>query len=314
MPTGATDYRKYLDPHVLAKISGLALRARMIVEGFFTGMHRSPHRGLSIEFADHRPYTQGDDLRHIDWKVYGKTDKYFIKEYEQETNLDLMLAVDASASMAYRSDGAPLSKYEYATALAAALAYLGLQQRDAIGLARFDERITDFIRPTNYAHHWQTLVDELEREPCTGQTDLGHALQELAERLPHRMVVVLISDCFADVESILRGLQRLNHRRHEVLVCQVLDPAERTFPFKGPTVFRGLETGERIQTEPGGLRERYLQLLADFQAELGRGCRAMRIDYTSFDTAQTLGNALSSYLAVRSARIRQRSSRVMSRG
>ena len=236
-------YRKYLEPQVLAKISGLQLRARLIVEGFFSGMHRSPLRGLSIEFADHRSYTQGDDLRHIDWKVYGKTDKYYIKEYEQETNLDLMLVVDASASMQYRSARAPLSKYEYGTAVAAALAYLALQQRDSVGLAVCTEHLERFLRPTNYAHQWRSLIDELERQPGEAQTSLGRALTELAERLPRRMLVVIVSDLLDDADEILTALRLLRYRRHDLVVCHVLDPAELTFPFKGPTRFEGLEQG-----------------------------------------------------------------------
>ena len=307
-------YRKYLEPQVLAKISGLQLRARLIVEGYFSGMHRSPQRGLSIEFADHRSYTQGDDLRHIDWKVYGKTDKYYIKEYEQETNLDLMLVVDASASMRYRSARAPLSKYEYGTAVAAALAYLALQQRDSVGLAVCAEHLERFLRPTNHAHQWRTLIDELERRQGGSQTSLGRALTELAERLSRRMLIVVVSDLLDDADEILTGLRLLRYRRHDLVVCQVLDPAELTFPFKGPTLFEGLEQGGRLLVEPGSIKQRYLEELARFQRRLRLGCGRLRVDYSVFNTGAALDAVLSSYLATRCARIRQRSARVATGG
>ncbi|HNQ22980.1 MAG TPA: DUF58 domain-containing protein [Phycisphaerae bacterium] len=311
MPSTARHYRKYLDPAVLAKIGGLQLRARLIVEGFFSGMHRSPQRGLSIEFADHRSYTQGDDIRRIDWRVYARTDKYYVKEYEQETNLDLMLVVDASESMQYRSAQAALSKYEYATAIAAALAYLALQQRDSVGLAVFAEHLVEFVRPSNDAAHWRTVVDELERRSGPAKTALGRALGELAERLAHRMLVVVISDGFDDVAGVLRGLKLLRYRRHDLVVCHVLDPAELTLPFRGPTLFEGLEAGGRLLADPGALRRRYLQEMTQFQARLRAGCARLRADYVLFNTLAPLDVALSTYLATRSARIRQRSSRVM---
>ncbi|MEK7732316.1 MAG: DUF58 domain-containing protein, partial [Planctomycetota bacterium] len=253
-----TDYRKYLDPTVLAKISGLELRARLIVEGFFSGIHHSPQRGLSVEFADHRAYTQGDDLRHIDWKVFGKTDKYFIKEYEQETNLNLMLVVDCSESMSYRSANEGMTKHEYATAVAAAVAYLTLQQQDSVGLTLFDEHLTHFLRPSNNAHHWKTLVHELAGKTGPAKTSIGRVLAELAERLNHRLLIILISDLFDAPAAILKGLKHLRYRRHEVIVWNLWDPAELTLPFSWPTMFNGLESTGRLLTDPRSLRGRYV--------------------------------------------------------
>jgi len=308
------DFRKYLDPQVLAKIGGLELRARLIVEGFLSGIHHSPHQGLSVEFADHRQYTQGDDLRHIDWKVYGRTDKYYIKEYEQETNLNLMLVVDCSESMGYRSELAAMAKHEYATSIAAAIAYLTLQQQDAVGLTRFDEHITEFLRPTNNAHHWKTLVHELDGPVGPAKTSIGRVLTELAERLSHRLLIILISDLFDAPDSILKGLKHLRYRHHEVIVWNIWDPAELSLPFSGPVMFDGLESSGRLLTDPRSLRARYIEEVGRFQDQLRAGCGHMLIDYTVFNTGMPLDAALSGYLATRSSRLRQHSSRVLGGG
>lgn len=308
------DYRKYLDPQTLAKISGLELRARLIVEGFFTGIHHSPHRGLSVEFADHRVYTQGDDLRHIDWRVFGRTDKYYIKEYEQETNLNVMLVVDCSESMSYRSPGTALNKYEYATSLAAAVAYLTLQQQDAVGLTLFDEHVTEFLKPANNAHHWKLLVHELDGRTGRAKTSIGRVLLELAERLSHRLLILLISDLFDTPESILKGLKHLRFRKHEVIVWNIWDLAELTLPFQGPVQFEGLEQTGRVLADPRTLRPRYKEEVEKFQQRLRAGCGQMLIDYMTFHSGMPLDGALSGYLGTRSARLRQRSSRVLGGG
>jgi len=308
------DYRKYLDPAVLAKLGGLELRARLIVEGFFTGMHRSPHLGLSVEFADHRAYTQGDDLRHIDWKVFGKTDKYYIKEYEQEANLSLVIALDVSESMAYRSRDDLMTKYDYAASLAAATAYMTLQQQDAVGLALFDDRLIELVRPSNSAHHWRTIVQELATREGRAKTSVGPALEELAERLHHRTLILVVSDLFDDPDTILRGLKRLRHRHHELIVWNVWDPAEVALPFSGPTMFDGLESMGRLMVDPRGLRARYREEVERFRKTVRAGCGQMQIDCTFFDTATSLDAALSAYLVMRSARLRMRSSRVAARG
>ena len=314
MPSATSDYRQYLDPKILAKIGGLELRARMIVEGLFSGMHRSPHRGLSVEFADHRAYTQGDDLRHIDWKVFGRTDKYYIKEYEQETNLQLLLVVDASESMSYRSEGSPMSKYEYAATAAAAIGYLALRQHDAVGLAVFDEGIRTFIRPSSSAHHWKMVVHELARGTGSAKTSLGPVLHEMGEHLSHHTLVILLSDLFDDADAILKGLKELRYHHHEIIVWNLWDHAELTLPFSAPTRFEGLEATGTLLTEPGALREQYLEEVARFQNGLRRGCGRMQVDFAVFDTSSSLDGVLSGYLATRAARLRKRSSRVIGRG
>jgi uncharacterized protein (DUF58 family) len=305
----SVDYRRYLDPRVLAKISGLELRARLLVEGHFSGMHRSPYCGASVEFADYRQYVQGDDLRHIDWKVYGRTDKYYIKQYEQETNLTCVFVVDCSESMRYRSDAAPMSKHEYATALAAALAYLALRQQDSVGLALFDQHVTEYIRPSNHPAHWKTLVHELDGATGPGKTSIRAVLDDVAERVARRTMIVLLSDLFDDAAEILHGLRHLRYRRNEALVLNVWDPAELTFPFAGPTRFEGLEEAGVLLTEPSLLRRRYLAETERFVAGLRRGCRDLQIDYEVFDTASPLDTSVSAFLATRSTSIRHRASR-----
>ena len=314
MEEAEIDYRKYLDPKVLAGINGLELRARLIIEGFYSGMHHSPHHGVSVEFADHRSYTQGDDLRHVDWKVFGKTDKYYIKEYEQETNLDVMLAIDASASMDFTSAGGSMSKYEYATALAAAIGYLALQQHDSVGVTLFDESLSAFIKPSNRADQWKEILRELAGRTGPAKTSLLGVLQELTERLPHPMLIILISDLFDDPADVLRGFRYLQHNGHELIVWNLWDPAELDLPFRGPIRFEGLEAEGHLLTDPRSLRDRYLQEVERFQQRLRTGCGRMEVDYQLFSTDTQLDTVLRAHLGARSARLRRRSSRVMGGG
>ena len=304
MAEAVEDYRKYLDPVTLARISGLDLRARMVVEGYVAGMHRSPYRGFNVEFAEHREYVQGDDLKHLDWKVLGRTDKYYIKQYEEETNLNCVLVVDCSESMTYGSDPSGLTKHEYATAVAAALAYLALQQRDSVGLGLFDESLRKFIRPSNHSAQWKTLVHELEGATGPSKTSLRGVLDELAERVGRRSLIVLISDLFDSPDEVLKGLKHLRYRRHDIVVLHVLDSAELEFPFSGPTLFEGLEQTGKLLTEPRSLRSRYLEEITRFTERLRRGCRGMKIDLAQFDTKTPLSVALSAFLATRSASIK----------
>lgn len=312
--SASEEYRKYLDPKVLTKISGLELRARLIVDGFFTGMHRSPRRGISIEFADHRSYTQGDDIRHIDWKVYGRTDKYYIKEYEQETNLNLLIVVDSSESMNYRSENNTMTKYDYAASLAAAISYLSLQQHDSVGLALFDEKLKSYIRPSASGQQWRTIAHELAGGTGQAKTSMEQVLHELAERINDRTLIILISDLFDDVDGILRGFKHLCYRHHELVVWNLWDPAELSFPFRGPTMFEGLESSGRLLVDPRSLKNRYQEEVERFQLDLKSGCGLMQVDCSFFDTSMSLDVALSSYLATRSVRLRKRASRVSVKG
>lgn len=295
---------KYFDPRTLAKLQGLELRARLIVEGYVSGLHKSPYHGFSIEFAEHREYVAGDDLRHVDWKVFGKTDKIYLKQYEEETNLISYMLLDTSESMSYQSEHAPLSKLEYAQCIAAALSYLVLAQQDSVGLATFDREVRSFIRPSSQPSHLKQLLHVMQ--DCRGErkTAMGPIFHDLAERLKRRGMVLVLSDLFDDVLPLLAGLKHFRHRRHEVILFHVLDPAELDFPFKRTTLFRGLEEWPQVLVEPRSLRRAYLQELEHYVQELRKGCRNHRIDYVQIRTDQPLDLALSSYLASRMTRVK----------
>ncbi len=247
------DYRKYLDPRTLARIGSLDLRARLIVEGLMTGMHRSPYQGVSVEFAQHRPYVAGDDTRHVNWKVFGKTDKIYLKQYLEETNLHLICVVDASESMAYGSiadDGATWTKYDHATAIAASLSYMAIQQQDAVGLAIFDSDLKHYFKPSNSPGQWKVVTQELCRVPRLKKTDMGRIFDQLAEKLNHRSLIVILSDFFDDLDGVKKGLRHLRYKKHELMAFQVLDPMEIAFPFEDVTLFKGLEEMGELLTEP----------------------------------------------------------------
>ncbi len=294
--------RKFLDPQTLAKLQGLELRARSIVEGYVSGVHRSPYHGFSIEFAEHREYTQGDDLRYVDWKVFGKTDKFYLKQYEEETNLVSYLLLDTSQSMRYQSSEAPLSKLEYAQCVAASLSYLILQQQDSVGLVTFDNEIRALVRTSSNPSHLKQLLYVMENVVPERKTQTGPIFHDLAERLKRRGLVVILSDLFDNVPSMMAGLKHFRHRRHEVVVFHVLDPAELEFPFRQVTKFRGLEQLPDVLTDPRSLRRAYLDEFGKFLQAVRKGCRAQRVDYVQLRTDQSLEVALSSYLASRMSR------------
>jgi uncharacterized protein (DUF58 family) len=291
-----------LDPAVLAKIEPLELRARAIVEGYVAGAHRSPFHGFSVEFAEHREYVPGDDLRYVDWKVFGKSDRFYLKRFEEETNFDCHLLLDTSESMSYRSEGAAMSKLEYARSIAAALAYLVVRQQDAVGLATFDNAVGTFVRPSSQARQLRTLCELMDRTPAARTTSIGPILHELAERIRRRGLVVILSDLFDDVDSLLLGLKHFRHRRHDVTVLHVIDPAEQDFPFDDPTLFKGLEGMPEQMTEPRSLRKAYRREFEGFLRSVRRGCREARVDHALLRTDQPLDAALSSVLIRRMQR------------
>lgn len=304
MTEAATDYRKYLDPRTLARIGSLDLRARLVVEGLMTGMHRSPYQGISIEFAQHRQYVAGDDIRHVDWKVFGKTDKIYLKQYQEETNLNLICIVDASESMGFstiKDEGYTWSKYDHATAIAASLAYMAIQQQDSVGLAVFDSDLKHYIKPSNSPAQWRIITQDLTTVPKLKKTNTGRILDQLAEKLTHRSVLVLISDFFDDIDSIKKGLRHLRYKKHEVMAFQILDPAEISFPFEEATLFKGLEGMGELLTEPRALREAYLKQLELFTEELQKTFRGMHADFVRLSSGDPLDVSLSSFLAQRSA-------------
>jgi uncharacterized protein (DUF58 family) len=288
---------------VLASLEGLDLQARLVVEGYVAGLHASPYHGFSVEFAEHREYVPGDDIRHVDWKVWSKTDKFYLKQYEEETNLLTYLLLDTSESMAYAS-GDNVSKLQYAQFIAAALGYLVLQQQDSVGLATFDRGVGRYLRPSGQPSHLKELLHVMDAVPAVAKSDMGAVFHDLAERFKKRGVVVVLSDFFDDPAKILAGLKHLRHRRHEVIVFHILDPAEVDFPFRETTLFKGLEGLPEVLTEPHALRKAYREELGAFLDELKKGCRMIDIDYVPLRTDQDLDGPLSTYLASRSARIR----------
>ncbi len=295
---------KFLDPRTLAKLHGLSLRARHIVEGFVSGLHRSPFRGFSIEFAEHREYSPGDDLRYVDWKVFGRTDKFYLKQYEDETNLLCYLVVDASESMRYRGPDSPLSKWEYAQCLAAALTWLVLQQQDAVGLAVFDRELRTYLRPSSTPQQLKQVLYVLESADTDRKTATGPIFHELAERFKKRGVVIVLSDFFDDTASILAGLKHFRHRRHDVVLSHVLDAAEVDFPFQDQMLFKGLEQMPELVTDPRYLRRAYLEEFQTFLTALRKGCRAHQMDYELMRTDRPFDVALTSYLAERASNVK----------
>ena len=292
--------RPLADPATLARISKLELRARVVMEGIISGMHKSPHRGYSVEFAQHRDYSPGDEIRHIDWKVYGKSDRYYVKQYEEETNLKAYFVVDTSASMNYKSG--PMSKLDYAAVISAALSSLLLQQRDSVGLALFNDGIQSFIPAASTPSHLRMVLAQLEHLDTAPRTGISHAFHDLAERIKRRGLIVILSDLFDDPEMVLNGLQHFRHRKHEVILFHLLDREEITFPFRDTLVFEGMEEEGQLPAEPKALRKEYLRLFEDYISRLKRGCREMGMDYVQFPTDQPVDVQLSQYLAQRMKR------------
>src|SRR5947209_1253852 len=287
------------DPKRLSQIARLQVRARQVVEGVISGLHKSPYHGFSVEFAQHREYTPGDEIRYVDWKVAGRSDRYYIKEFEEETNLKAYLMVDASDSMTYRGRGREWSKLEYTGVVAAALSSLMIQQRDAVGLGVFDDAIRTYLPPRGLPSHFTQILEELCRTSTRPKTNLGNTFHELAERVKRRGLIMILSDLFGDVDEILMGLRHFRHRKHEVIVFHILDDDEITFPFADLTRFEGLELEPSLIVDPRGVREEYLHYLTDFCERLERGCREMQIDVLRMNTRDDPAPLLATYLARR---------------
>lgn len=301
--TDPADPRRFLDPAVLARIGRLDLRAKQAVEGFITGQHTSHFFGHSVEFAQHREYVPGDDIKHIDWKVWGRTGRFFLKQYEEETNLVCWIMLDTSESMKYGSiEG--MSKYDYACMSAAALAYLVLHQSDAIGFVTFDSQVRSFLKPSSQISQLKEMVHIMNQGVGTEKSNMAPLFHDMAERVNRRSIIFLISDMFEDVGPILSGLKHLRHKRHEVVLWHTLDGAELTFPFQESTLFRGLEQYPDLLTDPRALRASYLEQIEGFIRELSRGCRDQNVDYVQLRTDTPLNVAMSSYLAHRAKRSR----------
>jgi uncharacterized protein (DUF58 family) len=288
------DSRRFLHPEAIKRIGRLELRARHVVEGFLAGMHRSPYFGQSVEFLQHRQYTAGDDLRYVDWKVWARQDRYYVKQFEEDTNLRLTLLVDVSNSMRYGSGA--MTKYDYAATIAASLAYLVLQQQDAVGCVSFDETIRMSVPQRTKRNHIDALVKALDISRPEKKTDLFQILRTVAESHPRRGMMVLISDLLVDREGLFRGLKLLRSRGHDILLFHVMDDDELDFPFNGPTRFEGLEMPDHLNCNPRALREGYMAALTAYLEEVRRGCTSHKVDYALLRTSQPLDAALAAYL------------------
>jgi len=285
----------FIDPKALAKIDSLELLARTVVEGFINGLHRSPNLGASMDFAEHRAYMPGDDLRRIDWRLFGRSDRYFVKEFEADTNTNLLLLLDVSASMGFASSG--ISKLQYAKYLASCLGYFSSRQRDRVGLATFENTIVDYVPPA--AKHLPIVLQTIARAKPEGQSNIDAALRAIAEHARRRQIVVIISDLYDEPERVVRAVARLRNRGNDLIVLQVLDPAELDLSFDDAANFEDMETGEAIPVVPDLLRDQYRTLVQEHTATLRRLMREERIDYGLFNTAQPLDHALFAYLADR---------------
>lgn len=296
------DARRFLHPETVARIAKLDLRAKQVVEGFLTGMHKSPFFGHSIEFRQHRDYTSGDDLRHLDWKVWSKTDRFYIKQYEAETNLRAHFVVDVSASMHYGNG--PLNKYNYACTAAACLAYLILRQQDAVGITTFDENVRQVIPTRSQQNHIQAVISAMHVSKPRDKTNIEKILKRVAEDAPNRSMIILVSDLLCDREPLFRGLDMLRHNRHDILLFHVMDEEELTFPFSGTTRFEGMEEVEEILCDPRALRDGYIEALNEYLTEVRRGCSKRGIDYQLIHTREYLDAVLSKFLHFREAMLK----------
>ena len=294
----ANGQKKYFDPKVLAGISNLSLRARWVVEGIMSGIHRSRSIGFSVEFEEHREYSPGDEIRRIDWKALGKFDRYFIKEYEDETNLRAYLLLDTSASMDYSSDG--ITKFDYGCTLTASLAYLILRQQDAAGLVTFSNRIENVIPPRAKRDYLTQIVHALENQRPGGETNVGRILEEIAGQIKRRGIVVLVSDLLDEPAQILKGLRLFRFKGNDVIVFHILDQAELDLPFEGNILFEDLEAANlNVIADPRAIRQTYRQVVEEFTEQMRKECHDSSIDYQLISTSTPLDRALASYLSWR---------------
>ncbi len=289
----------YLDPQYISQISGLDLRAKLVVEGFMAGLHKSPYHGFSVEFAEHRQYMPGDEIKHVDWKVYGKTNRFYVKQFEEETNLKCYLLMDCSASMGYASGG--ISKFDYATYLAAALAYLMIRrQRDAVGLVTFDEKIRSLMPARSVSSYLPEILLTLEKTRPGAGTRIADTLDTIAERIKRRALVLIFSDFFDEnLDAVVQGLKHFRHRKHEVVLFHMIDAQEINFDFTEDSLFIDVESGDKLRTQPVHIKRSYQQLFQEFINTLKQTCRDHNIDYVPMPTDKPFDFALMNYLQKR---------------
>ena len=289
--------RRTIDRRAVARIGHMELRARKAMEGYYTGIHKSPYHGLNVEFAEYREYVPGDDLRYLDWRVVARSDRYFIKQFDAETNLNCYLLLDCSGSMDFGTTG--MTRLDYAASSAAALAHLMLGQGDHVGLVCFDSAVRQFIPPRGNARHFHALLETLESVAPGKDTNLPAVLHEIAEQVRRRSMVIIFSDFFDNVEEILNGLQHFRHRRHEVIAFHLVDDAEMDFPYDRVTLFEGMERGEELILDPQVIAEGYRQRFREFLSRIKRGCTEKDIDYELMRLSQPFDRALTGFLARR---------------
>jgi uncharacterized protein (DUF58 family) len=299
MAETGSDYKKYLNPSVISKLNSLELRARLVVEGFMVGLHKSPYHGFSVEFTEHRPYMQGDGLKDIDWKVYGKTERFFVKQYEEETNLKSYILLDTSKSMDYASAG-NITKLEYASTLVAGLSYLMIKQQDAVGLSLYSEKIDKYLPPKASKAYLQQILKSLSEVKASSKTNTAASLNSIAEKIKRRGLVIIVSDFFDDVNSILTALKHFRYQKNEVIVFQIVDPLERSFAFGSDAVFKDLETGDEITTQPFQIQKAYRGAMEEFITRIKTECLNSDIEYNLIETSAPFDKALFSYIQKRS--------------
>lgn len=298
MPDSYQDYRKYLDPSIVSKLNSLELKARLVVEGFIVGLHKSPYHGFSAEFSEHRPYMQGDSLKNIDWKAYGKTERFFIKQFEEETNLISHVIVDISKSMDFSYNN-NLRKIEYASILAASLMYLMMKQQDAVGLALYSNKIESLLAPKSNRAYLTELLKTLSAVAPSSKTQTASCLNLIAEKVKRRGLVIIISDFFDDINSVLTAIKHFRYKKNEVIIFQILDPVERSFAFGRDAVFKDLETSEEIVTQPFQIQKAYQQAMTEYIENLKEECLNSGIEYNLIDTSTPFDKALFSYFKKR---------------
>ena len=291
------DSSKQLTPELLSKLQNLSIKARYVVEGFMVGLHKSPYHGFSVEFSEHRPYEIGDEVRHIDWKLWSKTNKYFVKQFEEETNLKANIILDQSNSMDYGSN--ECTKFEYAKLLAASFAYILIKQQDAVGLALFNETINKLIPPRSVPSHLNVLLSQMENASPGNKTNIANALHYSAEGITKRGLVIVVSDLMDDTEKIINGLRHLRHKGHEVIVFHIIDRCEANFNFEERIKFIDNETGEEITTDPWHISKDYVKLFNRYCDTLKRGCGHNKIEYIQMRTDEPLDNALTELILKR---------------
>ncbi len=293
------DTKKFLDPSTISKLSSFELRARLVVEGFMVGLHKSPYHGFSVEFTQHRPYIQGDNLKDVDWKVYGKTEKYYIKQYEEETNLKSYILFDTSKSMNF-SSGDNVSKLEYGSTLVAALSYLMIKQQDAVGLSLYSDKINKYLPPKSTNTYLQEILKNLSTLTASDKTNTALCLSSIAEKITRRGLVIIISDFFDEIGSVLNALKHFRYKKNEVIVFQILDPIERSFSFGRDAIFKDMESEEEMTTQPYQIQKAYHEAMNEFIQKIKAECLNSNIEYNLLDTSTPFDKALFSYMQKRS--------------